>query len=165
MGSVRCISSITDQGQGTLTSVAQIVADTVGVPIDQVSVSGGDSAIGPYGSGAWASRGTVTGGEAALRAASMLKQNILALASAITQTPADLLTINNGQVINTQTGQDVASLAEIGRIGYFRQDTLPRDFDVQLSVTASFVANDKTLLYGQWCSGELCRSRLRDWLH
>ena len=142
-GSVRCITSLTDQGQGTLTSVAQIVADSVGLPIEQVSVAGGDSAISPYGGGAWASRGTAIGGEAALRAGTMLKQNILALASAITQTPADALTIAEGQVMNARTGQVVISLADIGRIGYFRQDTLPRDFDVQLSVSASFVANDK----------------------
>jgi CO/xanthine dehydrogenase Mo-binding subunit len=142
-GSVRCITSLTDQGQGTLTSVAQIVADSVGLPIEQVSVTGGDSAISPYGGGAWASRGTAIGGEAALRAGTMLKQNILALASAITQTPADALTIAEGQVMNTRSGQAVISLADVGRIGYFRQDTLPADFDVQLSVTASFVANDK----------------------
>ena len=142
-GSVRCLTSLTDQGQGTLTSVAQIVAETVGLSIDQVSVSGGDSAMAPYGGGAWASRGTAIGGEAALRAGTMLKQNILALASAVTQTPADALTIIDGEVINTRTRQAVISLAEIGRIGYFRQDTLPRDFDVQLSVSASFVANDK----------------------
>jgi aerobic carbon-monoxide dehydrogenase large subunit len=55
------------------------------VSIDQVSVWGGDSAVGPYGGGAWASRGTVIGGEAALRAGTMLKDNILALASAITR--------------------------------------------------------------------------------
>ena len=94
--------------------------------IDQVSVAGGDSAISPYGGGAWASRGTAIGGEAALRAGTMLKQNILALAAAITQTPADALNIADGQVINTRTGQSVISLAEVGRIGYFRQDTLPQ---------------------------------------
>jgi aerobic carbon-monoxide dehydrogenase large subunit len=142
-GSVRCITSLTDQGQGTLTSVAQIVADSVGLSIEQVGVAGGDSAISPYGGGAWASRGTAIGGEAALRAGTMLKQNILALASAITQTPADALTIAEGQVMNARSGQAVISLADVGRIGYFRQDTLPRDFDVQLSVSASFVANDK----------------------
>jgi len=142
-GSVRCITSLTDQGQGTLTSVAQIVADSVGVSIEQVSVTGGDSSISPYGGGAWASRGTAIGGEAALRAGTMLRQNILALASAITQTPADALAVADGQVTNTRTGQAVISLADVGRIGYFRQDTLPRDFDVQLSVSASFVANDK----------------------
>jgi carbon-monoxide dehydrogenase large subunit len=45
--------------------------------------------------------------------------------------------------VNIRTGQAVISLADIGRIGYFRQDTLPKDFDVQLSVTASFVASDR----------------------
>jgi aerobic carbon-monoxide dehydrogenase large subunit len=147
-GAVRCVTSITDQGQGTLTSVAQIIADSVGLSIDQVSVTGGDGAAGPYGGGAWASRGAATGGEAALRAGTKLKQNILALASALTQTPTDQLTIADGTVVNTRTQQGVISLAEIGRIGYFRPDTLPPDFDVQLSVTASFVANDKMYFMG-----------------
>ncbi|MFL6798142.1 MAG: xanthine dehydrogenase family protein molybdopterin-binding subunit [Xanthobacteraceae bacterium] len=142
-GSVRCITSLTDQGQGTLTAIAQIVADTVGLSVEQVGVLGGDSAISPYGGGAWASRGTAIGGEAALRAGTMLRQNILALAGAVTQTPAEALEIADGHVLNKGTGQSVISLAEIGRIGYFRQDTLPGDHDPQLSVSASFVANDK----------------------
>ena len=142
-GSVRCITSLTDQGQGTLTGIAQIVAHSLGVSTDQVAVMGGDSAISPYGGGAWASRGTAIGGEAALRAGAMLKQNILALAGAITQTPVEALDIVQGQVVNTATGQLVISLADVGRIGYFRQDTLPKDYDVQLSVNASFAANDK----------------------
>lgn len=142
-GSIRCITSLTDQGQGTLTGVAQIIADAMGVSIELVSVMGGDSAISPYGGGAWASRGTAIGGAAALRAGRMLKRNVLSLAGAITQTPADALDIVDGSVVNTRSGQSVISLADVGRIGYFRQDTLPPDFDVQLSVSASFVANDK----------------------
>jgi carbon-monoxide dehydrogenase large subunit len=142
-GALRCITSLTDQGQGTLTSVAQILADSVGVPIEQISVVGGDSSISPYGGGAWASRGTAIGGEAALRAGLLLKNNILSLAGAITQTPPEALDIVNGQVVNARTRQAVLSLAEVGRIGYFRQDTLPPDYDVQLSASASFVANDR----------------------
>jgi carbon-monoxide dehydrogenase large subunit len=142
-GVIRCVTSITDQGQGTLTAVAQIVASEVGVRAEDVGIIAGDSALSPYGGGAWASRGTAIGGEAALKAGRLLKRNILALAGAITQTPADNLDIAAGQIVNRGTGQEVISLAEIGRIGYFRQDTLPRDFDVQLSVTASYVANDK----------------------
>jgi carbon-monoxide dehydrogenase large subunit len=152
-GSVRCISSLTDQGQGTLTGVAQIVADTVGVPVERVNVTGGDSASSPYGGGAWAARGTAIGGEAALRAATMLRRGILSLAGAITQTPPDALRIADGHVHNTRTGQHVISLADIGRIGYFRQDTLPADFDVQLSVTASFVGNDQMYYMGNGVQG------------
>ena len=142
-GTIRCVTSLTDQGQGTLTALAQIVADTVGVSVDDVGVLAGDSAISTYGGGAWASRGTAIGGEAALKAGAMLKRNILALAGAVTQTPIDALDIVGGKVVHSQTGRQVISLAEVGRIGYFRQDTLPADFDVQLSVTASHVANDK----------------------
>jgi carbon-monoxide dehydrogenase large subunit len=142
-GAVRCITSLTDQGQGTFTGVAQIVADTLGMPVDSVSVVGNDNSISTYGGGAWASRGTAIGGEAALRAGTMLKDNILSLAGTVTQTPAADLALSDGHVVNTRTGQSVLSLADVGRIGYFRQDTLPKDFDVQLSVSASFVANDK----------------------
>jgi carbon-monoxide dehydrogenase large subunit len=142
-GTIRCVTSLTDQGQGTLTAVAQIVADSVGVPVADVGVLAGDSAISTYGGGAWASRGTAIGGEAALKAGTMLKRNILAVAGAITQTPIDALDIVAGSVIHAQSGREVISLPEVGRIGYFRQDTLPPDFDVQLSVTASHVANDK----------------------
>lgn len=142
-GAVRCVTSLTDQGQGTLTSLAQIVAESVGVSIDDVGILAGDSAISPYGGGAWASRGTASGGEAALKAGALLKANILALAGAITQTPVGDLDTRDGQVVNLRTGQTVISLAEVGRIGYFRQDTLPKDHDVQLSVTASHVVSDK----------------------
>lgn len=140
-GSVRCVTSITDQGQGTLTGIAQIIADSVGVAYQDVGIIAGDSSISPYGGGAWASRGMAIGGEAALKAGRLLKRNILSLASAITQTDIGQLDVIDGQVINQETGMSVISLADVARIGYFRQDTLPPDFDVQLSVSQSFVAN------------------------
>jgi carbon-monoxide dehydrogenase large subunit len=141
-GVLRCISSISDQGQGTLASIAQIVADTVGVDIADVDILGGDSAIATYGGGAWASRGLVYGGEAALKAARELNANIRKIAAAMTQASPDELQIIQGQVVNLRTQTTVASLADIGRIGYFRQDTLPPDLDVQLSVTRSHVVNN-----------------------
>ena len=104
----------------------------------------GDSAVSPYGGGAWASRGMAVGGEAALKAATALKTNILAVAASITQTPAAELDIAAGQVVNRRSRAPVISLADVGRIGYFRQDTLPKDLDVQLAVSLSHVANHQT---------------------
>lgn len=140
-GGIRCVTSITDQGQGTLTGIAQIVADGVGVPFEDVGVIAGDSTISPYGGGAWASRGMAIGGEAALGAARKLKANILSLAATITQTPADDLDVIEGQVVNKMTGMAAISLSDVAKVGYFRQDTLPPDYDVQLSVSHSFAAN------------------------
>jgi len=142
-GLVRCVTSITDQGQGTLTGLAQIIAETIGVGVDDVEMLGGDSAISTYGGGAWASRGMAVGGEAALKAARALRRNILGLAGAIAQTPPDDLEIARGQIVNKLTAAPVISLADASKIGYFRQDTLPADFDVQMSVTMSHVDNHR----------------------
>ncbi len=141
-GALRCVTSITDQGQGTLTAIAQIVAATVGVPLESVGMVAGDSATSTYGGGAWASRGIVSGGEAALKASRALVANILSLAGAVTQSDPEDLRIEDATVFNRHTGAAVLTLADVGRIGYFRQDTLPPDFDVQLMVTRSHVVNN-----------------------
>jgi aerobic carbon-monoxide dehydrogenase large subunit len=152
-GLLRCVTSITDQGQGTLHSLAQIIADTVGVDIDAVDMIAGDSAISTYGGGAWASRGIAIGGEAALKAARDLVRNILSVAGAITQTSPDNLEIVRGQIVNKRTRAQVATLAEVAKIGYFRQDTLPPDTDVQFSVTRSHVANSASYYMGYGVHG------------
>ena len=140
-GKVRCITSITDQGQGTWVGIAQVVASSLGIPVDDVEIHAGDSATAPFGGGAWASRGMAIGGEAALKAALSLRANILALAGAITQADPAALAIRNGEVVNIETGMSSISLAELGRIGYFRQDTLPGDFEVELTVTHNHAHN------------------------
>jgi carbon-monoxide dehydrogenase large subunit len=141
-GVFRCVTSVTEQGQGTRASIAQIIADTLGVDITDVDMIDGDSAISTYGGGAWASRGIVYAGEAALKTARQLGANIRAIAAVITQSSPDDLFLANGQVVNKHTNAPVISIAEVGRIGYFRQDTLPPDLDVQLAVTQSHVVNN-----------------------
>ncbi len=142
-GALRCVTSTTDQGQGTLTGLAQIISDTLGMPADHVSMISGDSTISPYGGGAWASRGIVAGGEAALKAAMILKDNILKLAATISQTAPETLDLKDSAVIERASGRVVITLADVARIGYFRQDTLPPKFDVQLAVSASHAHNNQ----------------------
>ena len=152
-GKVRCISSLTDQGQGTLTGVVQIVADRLGLGVDDVEAIGGDSAITPYGGGAWASRGISMGGEATLVAANALRDNILALAGPILQTDPAMLDLAGGHVVNRDDGAERISLAEIGRIGHFRQDMLPADLQPELAVTRSHVNNHAMFYVGNGVQG------------
>src|SRR5690606_10679007 len=42
-GTIRCLSSITEQGQGTETGVRQLVARALGVSLDQVEMVTGDT--------------------------------------------------------------------------------------------------------------------------
>ncbi len=138
-GVVRCLTSITDQGQGTLTAIAQVVADQLGVGMDDIDIVAGDSAVTPYGGGAWASRGMAIGGEAALQAGRALKANILDLAGSVLQAEPGTLTLADGEIRDAATGEARMDLGELARIGYFRQDTLPPGAQPELMVTRHHV--------------------------
>jgi carbon-monoxide dehydrogenase large subunit len=56
-GTVTCITSNPDQGQGVETALAQLVADTLGIAFEDVRVIGGDTAMTAVGGGTFASRG------------------------------------------------------------------------------------------------------------
>jgi carbon-monoxide dehydrogenase large subunit len=91
-GTVRCLLSFPSQGQGHATTAAQLVADQLGVPLEQVVVSQPDTADTPEGSGTFASRGAVAQQGAAGAAAVTLKKKILDFAGGLLEaSPADLL--------------------------------------------------------------------------
>jgi carbon-monoxide dehydrogenase large subunit len=141
-GSVVVMSGVTEQGQGTEAILAQIVAHGVGVPANRVKVITGDTQTTPYGGGTWACRGAGIGGEAALQSAIALKQQILQVAGAMLQAAPEGLDIVMGQVVDRDTGRDRIALSEIGRIVYFRGDTLPKDLPREFVQTRHFITKD-----------------------
>jgi carbon-monoxide dehydrogenase large subunit len=130
--------SVTEQGQGTEGIFAQIAADAVGVSIQQVRVMTGDTATAPYGGGTWASRGAGIGGEAVLQAGLALRHNILDVAAAILSEDRASLEVLRDQIVNRGTADSRLSLAELGRVAYFRPDTLPVGFQAELVATRHY---------------------------
>src|SRR6185436_12567832 len=63
-GKVTVITGATPHGQGQETSFAQITADKLGVPMEDVVVMRGDTAVAHYGRDTYGSRATVIGGTA-----------------------------------------------------------------------------------------------------
>jgi carbon-monoxide dehydrogenase large subunit len=141
-GSVVALSGVTEQGQGTEAILAQIVAHGVGVDVARVRIITGDTQVTPYGGGTWACRGAGIGGEAALQAAIALKAQLLEVAGAMLQAAPDTLDIVLGEVVERGTGAARMSLAELGRIVYFRGDTLPKGLPRELVQTRHFIAQD-----------------------
>ncbi len=141
-GMLNVLVSVTEQGQGTEAVFAQIAASMVGVSLDKVRVITGDTAVTPYGGGTWASRGAGIGGEAVLQAGKALKTNILAVAGAVLSVvPATLDVIDNA-VVDRLTRVEQMPLAEVGRVAYFRPDTLPMDFQSELTVTRHYTPRE-----------------------
>ncbi|PTM42969.1 xanthine dehydrogenase family protein molybdopterin-binding subunit [Bosea sp. 124] len=133
-GEVRCLISVTEQGQGTETIIGQIVADQLGVPRERVRVVTGDTEVTPHGGATWACRGAGIGGETALQAARKLRDNVLSLAATILQAKASELDLRDGVIVEALTGVERITLGDVARIAYFRSDTLPPGVSAQLSV-------------------------------
>jgi aerobic carbon-monoxide dehydrogenase large subunit len=141
-GSVICHTSITEQGQGSESITAQIVASVLGVSMERVRVILGDTDHTPYGGGTWASRGAGIGGEAALQATKILRKNILEVAAAILQSAPSELDIAGDVVVNISDGAARIDLKELARIVYFRPDTLPPGMQPELMATRHYVPRE-----------------------
>jgi CO/xanthine dehydrogenase Mo-binding subunit len=141
-GAIICQTSITEQGQGSEALTAQIIASVLGVSMARVRVILGDTDNTPYGGGTWASRGAGIGGEAALQAAKILRNNILEVAAVILQASPAELDIANNVVVNAGDGAPRIELKELARIVYFRPDTLPPGIQPELMATRHFVPRE-----------------------
>ncbi len=137
-GMVTVMCSVTEQGQGTEGIFAQIAASAVGVSLEKIKVITGDTGVTPYGGGTWASRGAGIGGEAVLQSGRALRANILDIASRILNVEKEELDIRENSVINKLSLKPLLPLAELGRVAYFRPDTLPMDFQSELTVTRHY---------------------------
>jgi xanthine dehydrogenase molybdenum-binding subunit len=76
-GSVTLIIGTQDIGTGSNTTLSQIVAEVLGVSLNDVNIISGDTSVTPTDGGAFASRTLVTGGRAAKKAAEDAKDKLL----------------------------------------------------------------------------------------
>jgi aerobic carbon-monoxide dehydrogenase large subunit len=90
-GKVKVSTGLTTQGQGHQTAFAQIVADELGVPMEDVEVVTGDTRRSPYSVGTFASRAAVISGSAVALAARRAREKALRIAAeALEASPEDL---------------------------------------------------------------------------
>ncbi len=98
-GEARAYVSAASQGQGHTTTLAQILADELGLPIGSVSIVQSDTERCPHGSGSFASRSMVASGGALILAARKVREKILTIAAHRLEAAAEDLMIENGQIM------------------------------------------------------------------
>ena len=95
-GEVRGFVSAASQGQGHATTLAQILADELGVDIATVAIVEGDTERCPYGSGSFASRSMVVSGGALVLAARRVREKITRIAGHLLEAAPEDLAIERG---------------------------------------------------------------------
>jgi carbon-monoxide dehydrogenase large subunit len=113
-GQIVVLTGACTSGQGHLTTLAQIAADSLGVEIDDVEVRYGDTDLVRWGVGTYASRTAAVGGPAVRYASNEVREKALKIAGVLLEAdPADLV-LHEGRVspIGSPGGPSV-SLSEV----------------------------------------------------
>jgi carbon-monoxide dehydrogenase large subunit len=138
-GKVTVKTGVTSPGNGNETSIAQVVAETLGVKFEYVYVVQGDTAVCPYGIGNNSSRSSVVGTSSAYLAAREMRAKILDIASYILECSVADLEINDG-VISVRGSDKKITVKDVARYVYRRNFILPRGIEPILEVSASYKA-------------------------
>ena len=137
-GKVSVATGVGTQGQGHFTSFAQIVADQLGVDVQDVQLVTGDTAEFHWGTGTFASRGAVVAGNAIHASAVAVRAKILKLASEILKAPEDELEIEDGQVRVADIPRFSISLGELATLANPLRGAVEPGTEPGLEATAYF---------------------------
>lgn len=138
-GNVLLFVGVQNHGQGHETTLAQIAAHELGINPEQISVRYGDTAIGPYGFGTFASRSIVFAGGAVAKAARALAAKIQRIGAHLLQADIASTHIADGMV-HGPSGK--VGLAEIAFAANARPDQLPTGMDPLLEAIATYEPAD-----------------------
>jgi carbon-monoxide dehydrogenase large subunit len=138
-GSVIIYVGVQNHGQGHETTLAQIAAHELGIDPGQISVRYGDTAVGPYGFGTFASRSIVFAGGAVGKASRAVAEKIRRIGAHLLQADVATTRVEGGMV---QGPSSKVSIAEIAFAANARPDHLPAGMDPLLDSTATYEPAD-----------------------
>jgi len=117
-GAVSCVTSFPSQGQGHATTIAQLVADRLGISMDAVRVLGVDTLVAPRGSGTFGSRGAVSMLGSAAVAAERVREKLQALAAHCLEASPSDVTLEEGRAWVRGAPHRAVMLSEVTRLAY-----------------------------------------------
>ena len=135
-GRVEARIGASPHGQGLRTTLAQIIADELGVAPHDVRVVHGDTDRTPYGWGTFASRSLVISGGATLLAAQKIRDKLLVIASHVLEAAPGDIVLEDGNAKVSGTDRTVA-IAALARAAYHQTHRF-KDITPGLSESAHY---------------------------
>jgi carbon-monoxide dehydrogenase large subunit len=138
-GKLTVYTGLADQGQGHKTALAQIVANELGVSLEDISIVEGDTDACPYGLGAWASRFSVAGVGAVTMACRALREKIIRIAAHLLETRPEDIELKEGELYVKDAPTRKLTIHEIASIAYTQVYRLPSDITPTLEADGVYV--------------------------
>ncbi len=147
-GKINVATGVGTQGQGHFTSFAQIVADQLGVDVRDVHLVTGDTAEFHWGTGTFASRGSVVAANAINASAKLVREKILALASKVLEAPEDELELADGVIRVADIPRISISLGELAMLANPLRGAVEPGTEPGLEATAYFGPQYGAIAFG-----------------
>jgi aerobic carbon-monoxide dehydrogenase large subunit len=154
-GQVQALMSSGSHGQSLETTVAQVVADRLGVDVDDVTVIQGDTASAPFGPGTGGSRSAVILSGAADSAAGRVRDKVLEIAAHHLDAAVEDLQIEAGRISVVGTPTRATSITDVARLAYLNPAGLPRDMEMGLEEKARYTP-DAPFTWSNSCHACVC---------
>ena len=110
--------SLPTQGQGHLTTFAQLAADGLGIRPEYITVIEGDTALTPFGTGTFASRSLVAGGGAVVTASRVIAAKMRRIAGDLLEVAAEDIVLRDGYAEVASAPPMRVSIEDIARTAY-----------------------------------------------
>ena len=137
-GTVTVLVGTHSHGQSHETTLAQVAADELGLPLADIRIIEGDTNAVPYGMGTWGSRSAVTGGGAISKASEKLRSKMLRIASRMTEVPDEDLELAAGMIRRKADATPLLPIKELAYRVLVQAGSLPPDEEPGLDATAHY---------------------------
>jgi putative selenate reductase molybdopterin-binding subunit len=112
-----------DVGGGADTVLSQIAAETLGVSLDRILITSGDTDTTPFDVGAYASSTTIISGGAVKKAAEKVRAQVLAVAARMLDAPLEDLACANNEVFTISEPTQRVSMSEVALQALYKEKT------------------------------------------
>lgn len=114
-GNVTCYTGKIEMGQGIITSLPQMMADELNVPLERIKIVMGDTDICPWDQGTWGSQSTRIFGQLMRTATAEARGVLLELGSAKLGVPVSQLEVKDGVITDMKDSKKTISYSQLAR--------------------------------------------------
>jgi putative selenate reductase molybdopterin-binding subunit len=122
-GSFFLQTGASDVGAGADTVLSQIAAETLGVSLDKIIITSGDTDVTPFDVGAYASSTTIISGGAVKKAAEKVRAQVLSLAAKMLNAPVESLACAHNEVFTRSQPRKSVTMSEVALQSLYKEKT------------------------------------------